>query len=163
MLFRSEDVPIARVGHPSPFTRSGLSVGRAIKPDFVEDAGNLAFVPSRNAPRHQGLGVVSTNAGFAAGRPLKQDHGTSFAAPRVAHLAARLAHRFPAQSVNLTRAILACHAHWPAASVQLMNADGKAPGRESLIRLLGYGRIAGGAVLESLDNEVTLLDRKSVV
>jgi hypothetical protein len=151
-----EDVPIARVGHPSPFTRSGLSVGQAIKPDFVEDAGNLAFVPSRNSVRHQGLGVVSTSVGFAAGRPLKQDHGTSFAAPRVAHLAARLAHRFPDQSVNLIRAILACHAHWPAPSVQLLNADGKAPGRESLIRLLGYGRVAEGALLESLENEVTL-------
>lgn len=151
-----EDVPIARVGHPSPFTRSGLSVGQAIKPDFVEDAGNLAFVSSRNSVRHQGLGVVSTNVGFASGRPLKQDHGTSFAAPRVAHLAARLAHRFPMQSVNLTRAILACHARWPAPSVKLLNSDGKAPGRENLVRLLGYGRVAEGALLESLDNEVTL-------
>lgn len=151
-----EDVPIARIGHPSPFTRSGLSVGQAIKPDFVEDAGNLAFVPSRNSVRHQGLGIVSTNVGFATGRTLKQDHGTSFAAPRVAHLAARLAHRFPAQTVNLTRAILACHAHWPPPSVQLLNADGKAPGRENLVRLLGYGRVAENALLESLDNEVTL-------
>lgn len=151
-----EDVPIARIGQPSPFTRSGLSVGQAIKPDFVEDAGNLAYVPSRRSVRHQGLGVVSTHVGFATGRPLKQDHGTSFAAPRVAHLAARLVHRFPEQSVNLVRAILACHAEWPKPSVELLNADGKAPGREALMRLLGYGRIAEKAVLESLDNEVTL-------
>ncbi len=151
-----EDVPIARVGQPSPFTRAGLSVGQAIKPDFVDDAGNLAFIPLRNTVRHQGLGVVSTNVGFASGRPFKQDHGTSFAAPRVAHLAACLTHRFSAQSINLARAILACHAQWPQPSIQLLNADGQAPGREALIRLLGYGRIAEGAVLESLDNEVTL-------
>lgn len=151
-----EDVPVARIGHPAPFTRSGFSVGNAIKPDFVEDAGNLAFVASRNSIRSQGLGVVSTSSDFAAGRPFRQNHGTSFAATRVANLAAQLAHRFPDNSINLVRAILASHAQWPHPSVTLMNADGKAPGREKLMRLLGYGRIDKNALLDSLDKEVTL-------
>lgn len=157
-----EDLPIARIDHPAPFTRSGFSVGRAIKPDFVEDAGNLAFVAARGSVRSQGLGVISTNSSFAAGRPFRQGHGTSVAAPRVAHLAARLAHRFPENSINLVRAILACHAHWPQPSVQLLNPDGKAPGREKLMRLLGYGRIDTSALLDSLENEVTLFTEDQI-
>lgn len=151
-----EDIPIAQQDQPSPITRSGFSVGAAIKPDFVEAAGNVAFVPSRRATRTQGLGIVSLNSGFALGRPFREEIGTSFAAPRVAHLAAKLAHRFPENSINLTRAILASHASWPTASVNLLNPARNAPGRENLLRLLGYGQVFSEAVFESIENEVTL-------
>lgn len=151
-----EDVPIAQPGQPSPFTRSGFSVGGAIKPDFVEEAGNVAFVHQRSNTRTQGLGVVSLNSGFSQGRPFREAHGTSYASPRVAHVAAKLAHRLPENSINLTRAILASHAAWPAESVQLLNSVGNAQGRENLLQLVGYGRVSPDAVFESLDNEVTL-------
>lgn len=151
-----EDVLIAQSGQPSPFTRSGFSVGGAIKPDFVEEAGNVAFVPQRNNTRTQGLGVISLNSGFAQGRPFREAHGTSFAAPKVAHLAAKLAHKLPANSINLTRAILASHAAWPAASVQLLNPSSNADGRDNLLQLIGYGQISPEALFESLDNEITL-------
>lgn len=150
-----EDVPIAKPLQPSPFTRSGMSVGDAVKPDFVEEAGNAAFQPSRGIKK-QGLGLVSMNAGFATGRPFRQDHGTSFAAPKVAHMAARLAHQFPDGSVNLVRSILACHAAWPDASIQLLNPADKAPGRDKLMKLVGYGRIAKDAIFRSARNVVTL-------
>jgi hypothetical protein len=150
-----EDVPIAKPMQPSPFTRSGMSVGDAVKPDFVEEAGNAAFQLGRGIKK-QGLGIVSMNAGFATGRPFRQDHGTSFAAPKVAHMAARLAHQFPDGSANLVRAILACHAAWTAASVQLLNPTDKASGRDKLMKLVGYGRIAKDAVFRSTPNVVTL-------
>lgn len=150
-----EDLPIAKSLQPSPFTRSGMSVGDAVKPDFVEEAGNAAFKLGRGI-RKQGLGLVSMNAGFATGRPFCQDHGTSFAAPKVAHIAARLAHQFPNSSVNLVRAILACHAKWPDASVKLLNPADNAPGRDKLMKLVGYGRVAKEAVLRSSAHVVTL-------
>lgn len=150
-----EDVPIAKPLQPSPFTRSGMSVGDAVKPDFVEEAGNAAFQPGRGIKK-QGLGLVSMNAGFATGRPFRQDHGTSFAAPKVAHMAARLAHQFPDGSTNLVRSILACHAAWPNASVQLLNPTDKATGRDNLMKLVGYGRITKDAVFRSNPNVVTL-------
>jgi hypothetical protein len=150
-----EDVPIAKPLQPSPFTRSGMSVGEAVKPDFVEEAGNAAFKSGRGI-RKQGLGLVSMNAGFATGRPFRQDHGTSFAAPKIAHMAARLAHQFPDGSTNLVRSILACHATWPDASVKLLNPTDKAPGRDKLMKLVGYGRIAKDAVFRSAPNVVTL-------
>jgi hypothetical protein len=64
---RIEDVPIAAELEPSPFTRRGPTVGKAIKPDLVEDAGNLAGQRQPNGqPRNRGLGLVSLNAGFAS-------------------------------------------------------------------------------------------------
>lgn len=151
-----EDVPVAASLQPSPFTRSGFSVGDAIKPDFVEEAGNLAVTRNGGQTRHHGLGIVSMNSGFATGLPFREDHGTSFAAPKVAHTAARLAGRFPENSVNLVRAILACHASWPEPAIQLLNRGNDSAGRESLLKLVGYGRITQDALIESDEQVVTL-------
>jgi Subtilase family len=151
-----EDLPIAQPDQPSPFTRSGTSVGGAIKPDFVETAGNIAFVPQRDQTRAQGLGVISLNSGFGRGRPFREAHGTSFAAPKVAHIAAKLAHKLANQTINLTRAILASHAAWPNPSVELLNSNKTPAGRDKLLQLVGYGRVGQDAVFESLENEVTL-------
>lgn len=151
-----EDVPIAAPLQPSPFTRSGFSVGGAVKPDFVEEAGNLAVRNNVGSLRHQGLGIISISSGFASGRPFREDHGTSFAAPQVAHIAAKLAGRFPDNSINLVRAILACHASWPEPAIQLLNPDKDAAGQKTLLKLVGYGRIAKDALIESEEQVVTL-------
>lgn len=151
-----EEVPIAAPLQPSPFTRSGFSVGDAVKPDFVEEAGNLAVTRNGGNIRQLGLGIISMNSGFASGRPFREDHGTSFAAPKVAHIAAKLAGRFPENSVNLVRAILACHASWPEPTMQLLNPDGNEAGRESLLRLVGYGQVAKDTLIESDEQVVTL-------
>lgn len=61
--------PIARRDQPSPFTRSGPSVGGAIKPELVGYGGNWA-VNVRTANQtivRQGLGELSTRKDFAAG------------------------------------------------------------------------------------------------
>jgi hypothetical protein len=152
---RLEDVAIATEWQPAPFTRSGLSVGNAIKPDFVDDAGNAA-VTRNNRPRYQGLGLTSLNSGFAAGHIFREDFGTSFAAPIVAHKAAKLIGKFPDGSVNLVRAILAVHAKWPQETVQLLNSASNAAGKNKILRLAGYGKIDDSALFDSLDQVVTL-------
>lgn len=156
-----EDVPIAKSFQPSPFTRSGFSVGNAIKPDFVEVAGNWA-VSRTGMLRDKGLGVVSLNSGFASGYALREDRGTSFAAPRLAHLAARLAKRFNANSINLIRAILACNASWPDATVNLLNENDDSLGKERLLKLTGYGRVNPDSLFESDDQIVTLYAEDSI-
>src|SRR5690606_3429624 len=67
-----EDRPIARSGNPYPLTRSGPSVNGAIKPDFVEHAGNLAVRRNGGGTTDQGLGVVTTNGGFAGGHAFRE-------------------------------------------------------------------------------------------
>lgn len=157
-----EDVPVAQSLQPAPFTRAGPSVGGAIKPDFVEEAGNLAMMRVGGRMRHQGLGLVSLNSGFATGGPFSEDVGTSFAAPIVAHKAAMLSGKLPDASSNLLRALLAVHAHWPQESVQLLNAAGDAAGRDRVLRLLGYGRVKEGALYDSQESVVTLLTEDSI-
>lgn len=152
-----EDHPIARTGHPFPMTRSGPSINSAIKPDFVEHAGNLAVARLTGATVYRGLGVVTTNGGFANGHAFREEVGTSFAAPAVAHRAAKLLRRVPEASHNLLRALLGAHAEWPAPSVPLLNPNDNAEGREKLLRLVGYGCINDGALEQSLDNVVSLI------
>ncbi|MBK6854952.1 MAG: S8 family peptidase [Burkholderiales bacterium] len=157
-----DDRPIARTGHPFPLTRSGPSIGGAIKPDFVDHAGNLAVVRLTGRTAHRGLGVVTTNGGFAGGSAFREEVGTSFAAPAVAHRAAKLLRSLPDASHNLLRALLGAHAYWPAPSVPLLNPHDNAEGRDCLTRLVGYGCINDGALEQSLDNVVSLICEEQI-
>jgi hypothetical protein len=145
--------PIARRDQPSPFTRSGPSVGNAIKPELVAYGGNYAVnVGAANQPIvRRGLGELSTCRDFAAGRLLAEESGTSFAAPHVAHLAARLIAEHPQTDHNLIRALLVGHARWPAPCEALL-AD-----KEQRLKLCGYGKVEEGALDRSNEQEVTLI------
>jgi hypothetical protein len=161
-----EDFPIALADQPFPLGRSGLSIGKAIKPDLVEHAGNLAVGRIGNRRSHGGLGIISTSGDFANGHPFVEDIGTSYAAPQVAHRAARLLSVVPNASdmpANLLRALLAAHAHWPSASVELLNSTNDAAGKERLLKLIGYGRIDDEALYRSIDQAVTLLAEDRIV
>lgn len=157
-----EDHPLAQTGQPAPFTRSGPSIGNAIKPDVVEEAGNWSIPRAGGLPRHRGLGLVSLNSGFAAGSAFVEDAGTSYAAPVVAHKAAMLTGKLPDASGNLLRAVLVTHARWPQACIQLLDPGGDAEGQKRLLRLTGYGQISERAVYESLDDVVTLLAEDAI-
>ena len=151
---------VARKDQPSPFTRHGPSVNGAIKPDLVDYGGNFLvdtrLSPTR-LPTNLGLGELSTSRGFATGHPFAQDSGTSFAAPRVAHAAAKLMAAFPQPSVDLLRAVLLVHARTPKACADLFSAD------ESGLRdVTGYGLVDRSALYRSADNCVTLWAKESI-
>lgn len=156
-----EDTVVAQRDHPSPITRCGPSVNGAIKPDFVENAGNVAIDRLGN-PRTQGLGVLSLNSGYATGRPFCEDIGSSFAAPLVAHKAARLLAELPHASPNLLRSLLGAHASWPQACVALLDPNNNATGREKLLQTIGYGRVDEEALYRSLDRVVTLIAEEHI-
>ena len=151
-----EDVPIAVENQPFPLTRCGPSVNRAIKPDVVEEAGNLAIMRAAERPRHQGLGILSLSGNFAQGHPFAEDIGTSYAAPKVAHRTARLLKQLPDASHNLLRAIVGAHSRWPADGEHLFEGVEKQERKQRLLRLFGYGLTDDTALFESLDNVVTL-------
>ena len=98
------EVPIARRGQPSPFSRHGHSVGGAIKPELLAYGGNWAVNTRAGANMlvpNSGLGELSTYRGFAMGRLFADESGTSMAAPHVAHLAAGLLAEYPEADTNL--------------------------------------------------------------
>ena len=151
-----EDVPVAAENQPFPLTRCGPSVNQAIKPDVVEEAGNLAVMRAAGRPRHQGLGVLSLSGNFAQGYPFAEGIGTSYAAPKVAHRAARLLKQLPDASHNLLRALVGAHSQWPANGEHLFEALENKERKQRLLQLFGYGLTDDTALFESLDNVVTL-------
>ncbi len=153
---RIDDIPIAVENQPFPLTRCGPSINQAIKPDVVEEAGNLAVMRSGGRVRQHGLGVLSLSGGFATGHPFTEDIGTSYAAPKVAHRAARLLGQLPNASHNLLRALVGAHSRWPAGSEHLFEALENRERKQRLAQLYGYGPTDDTALFESLDNVVTL-------
>lgn len=150
--------PIARRDQPSPFTRSGPSVGRAIKPELVAYGGNWA-VNVRTANQwivRQGLGELSTGKDFVSGRFLAEQAGTSFAVPHVAYLAVRILAEHPEADTNLLRALLVAHARWPAPCEELL------PDKDERLRLCGYGKVEDTALERSTEQEVTLIARDAI-
>lgn len=152
--------PIARTDQPSPFTRRGPSVNRAIKPDLVDYGGNMMVnvrVGGRPAAGRQGVGELSTSHDFAAGRPFSEDSGTSFAAPRVANAAANVLFELPDASVDLCRALLVAHARTPGPCVDLLGDDA-----ETVREVTGYGLVDRSALYRSLEDCVTLWAEESI-
>jgi subtilisin family serine protease len=62
----------------------------------------------------------------------RDDVGTSFAAPKVSHIAAILQSLFPERSALLYRALIVQSARWPSWA----EAD---PDSDKVLRLIGYG------------------------
>ena len=152
--------PVARNGQPSPFTRRGPSVNGALKPDLVDYGGNSVVMSGagdhllQQAP---GAGELSVSHRFAAGRAFAEDSGTSFAAPRVAHAAAKVFGEFPNGNVDLCRALLIAHARTPQACRDLFDGN-----KEILRNVTGYGRINRSALYRSAEDCVTLWAAESI-
>lgn len=150
--------PIARHDQVSPFSRSGPSVGGAIKPELVAYGGNWAQnLRMTNSRRLScGLGELSTCRDFAAGRLVAEKAGTSFAAPHITHLAARILVEHPDADHNMLRALLVAHARWPQPCEAIL------PDKAERLRLCGYGKVQEGALERSNEQEVTLIASDSI-
>lgn len=157
----------ASENQPSPFTRHGPSVRGAIKPELVALGGNLAS-PMRhaNGQWHQdrrGLGVLTLNSNFVGNTLLKEASGTSFSAPYITHLAARLLNDYPQASANLLRALLVNHANIPAECVSTFTDEQRDQyakdhnWRELPREVSGYGAIDEDILYRSTENAVVIL------
>jgi len=144
--------PIAQRDQPSPFSRCGSSVKGAIKPDLVAYGGNVATQPRDGRPTDRWLGELSTGRNFAEGHLLVEKAGTSFAAPHVAHAAARLLAEVPAASANLLRALLIANARIPDATSELFGGD-----EDQLAQVVGYGMVESASLYRSTEENVVLI------
>jgi len=163
---RVTPLSVGKSGYPSAFTRTGEGVSGAIKPEFVDYGGNYAL--------SQLAGKTSWTPNRALNEPtlnntidkvLKGWQGTSFAAPHVTHIAARLQRALYDQldiepSANLIRALLASSARYVERdwldSVVPVDCDGKTRRtQEWRLRLSGYGKV-DDTTLFTDRNHVTL-------
>lgn len=137
---RPGDRAVAPAGHPSPFTRSGPGAGGAIKPDVVHSGGNWVLDDASRC-REDDHGVSVVSLARRDGRLFAVANGTSFAAPPVARLAARVLDRYPGATANLVRALIGA-ASTPLEVPASLDAD-------DVRRVAGYGRPSERHVLES--------------
>ena len=156
--------------YPSVFTRIGKGVNKSIKPEFVDYGGNYSL---RQIPRGYNSwlktdqNLMEPTLNHTTDKVFKGYCGTSFSAPHVTHMAARLERTLENQlqkrpSANLIRAMLANSAKcsedmkvWGMASTDVHYTGLDNPKQERLMRLNGYGKVSD-QLLTSTDNAVTL-------
>jgi hypothetical protein len=158
--------PIARADQLSPFTRTGPGPNGAIKPDLVEYGGNLSTDLRANgnaAARRQDPNVseLAVKHDFVANRLFAPVVGTSFAAPKVANLAARILADYPDSSANLLRAVVALSARWPDEAEQSVRGTGSDSFQQACFSF-GYGRPEFRKALYSAENHVVLLAEERI-
>ncbi|MGC1723625.1 MAG: S8 family peptidase [Isosphaeraceae bacterium] len=130
----------SRAGEPSAFSRSGLGIWGSIKPEVVEFGGDFlrtpGNTPSVSAPSHAKECYPPLVRSTLHGGPAydRDDVGTSYAAPKVTRIAARLQAVLPEESCLLYRALIVQSARWPDW------AKDKTPEEQTaLIARIGYG------------------------
>ncbi|MGD8719766.1 MAG: S8 family peptidase [Candidatus Zixiibacteriota bacterium] len=153
--------PIAKVNEPSPITRAGPGLNGAIKPELVDYSGNVVFGGTgeeRTLGIEAGTSVMSFNRDFV--RTLfNYQIGTSFAAPRVARVAALIHDSLKKElgrepDPNLIRALVASSAVVPSeATSRLVGIDQG----HAVIKVCGYGLCNEELALYSFDDAVTLI------
>jgi subtilisin family serine protease len=148
---------IAAKDNPSSFSCSGPGIWDTIKPEVVEYGGDYVIdsptSPNFTTPESVCPELIrSTRDG---GKAVSADAvGTSFAAPKVTHIAAALEAAFPQESTLLYRALIVQSARLPAWTNSL-----DANRLYHAIRTMGYGIPNINRALGNSPNRVTLTTR----
>ena len=151
---------ISEKDKPSAFSCSGLGIWDTIKPEVVEYGGDLVkdeSIPPNIISRKEVCqevcpelvrSTLNGGPGVAADRV-----GTSFATPKVSHIAACLAAELPDESCLLHRALIVQSARWPewtmADNIEKLH----------VIRQIGYGIPNIDRALGNSPNRITLITR----
>lgn len=160
-VFREKDWQSAarNIGEPSAFSRTGYAPPwSAVKPEVVEFGGDrLHQIPPTRTSRTNAEIAPELLASTLHGQPAisADDVGTSFATPKVAHLAAHLQNLFPNASPQLYRALIVHSARWPAWTANGANPD-------EVLRMIGYGIPSLEYATENAEGRVTLITPDAV-
>ena len=162
---------------PSAFSRSGPGIWNVIKPEVVEYGGDA--VRTNNEPLDIQVGGVvpaacpnlirSTLHGPGPGAD-RDTAGTSFAAPKVARIAAQIQRILPEEPALLYRALIVQSAQWPEWAEDLLSRlrnpqPGTTPAEKqalyaaasSAFRCLGFGVPDEARATENTDHRTTLI------
>lgn len=160
-------------GFPSPFTRTGFGVDGMIKPDVVDFGGDividLKYQQGMDSPKSKlqlsdsvaGVSVVTLSQNFQSSL-FQICSGTSFAAPRVANIAAQLFTKYPNASSNLIRALIVNSAVIPKEipdEFQLNSQQSQGEKKKQIekqLAIYGYGQTDLERAMYSAENYVVL-------
>ena len=152
---------VAQAEHPSCFSRTGLGIWDTVKPDVVEFGGDCC-IPRNGLPttkvEKEATSPHLVRSTLHGGPEVGRDAvGTSFAAPKVAALAAELQRLLPDQSTLLYRALIANAARWPEWAGVLPLEE-----RVRAFRWIGYGRPDWNRALINSESRVTLITSEAL-
>lgn len=164
-------------GGPSAFSRTGPSIWNVIKPEVVAYGGD-AVRTQNDPPDIQSGGRVPTacpelvrSTLHAPGPAFDRDVvGTSYAAPKVARIAAQVQGVLPDEPALLYRALVVQSAHWPAWAEDILTRLRNPPDSQQqsdklallgaashALRCLGYGIPDGLRATANTDHRTTLI------
>lgn len=162
VFVRYEDeiwVTVAPENYPSPFTRTGYSINKVIKPELVEYGGNLIL--------HENGDNIIENVGSklfllsnkTTDNLFRYDKGTSYSAPKVSNTIGRISNKFNEKSGNFIKNLTLLSADYPI----LPSFDGTDSEKfEKLYKTLGYGMPNYERAVYSFDNRVVLMDESEI-
>lgn len=157
--FESEDFKsmATRSGEASAFSRSGLGIWDTIKPEVVEYGGDYLVNKSTGdvsyPPDGESVYPETVRSTFKGGPGVARDIvGTSFAAPKVARIAALLQRVLPTSSCLLYRALIVQSAKWPDWANTISREA-----KSKLIQRIGYGIPSKERATSNSDYRVTYI------
>ncbi|WP_069472058.1 S8 family peptidase [Candidatus Marithrix sp. Canyon 246] len=149
--------PIAQVHQPSPFTRTGFGINGMIKPELVEYGGNMILSEQYSRIVEDKGGKLTLLNNKVMEDIIKFDVGTSFSAPKVAHLAGKIANKFPDKSANFIKNMLLLGADYPFLPTKdFYNTKNKKKAEQCHLSVCGYGLSHYEKSINSFDNRTVL-------
>ena len=137
----------------SSFSRTGLGLWGGIKPEVVEYGGDWVIEKQgSNMTQEQSINPLLVRSG---GTGVDRGAiGTSFAAPKITHIASKLQAAFPDEPVLLYKTLIVQSARLPG--------NGLTNPTLSTIRTLGYGIPDIKRAMENSERRVTFVDSSTI-
>ncbi len=154
---------IAQAHQPSPFTRTGCGINGMIKPELVEYGGNMILSESHGRIVEDKVGMLPVLNNQVTNPIIRFDFGSSFSAPKVAHLAGRIANQFPDKSANFIKNMLLVGADYPfVPDKNFYITENKKKAEQMHLSVSGYGLSQYDRAIHSLDNRAVLWDEGQI-
>ena len=154
---------IAQAQQPSPFTRTGLGINGMIKPEVVEYGGNLILSESYGRIVEDKGGKLALLNNKVTDNIIQFDIGTSFAAPKLAHLAGKITNHFPDKSANFIKNMLLAGADYPFSPTKdFYRTENKKKAEQCHLSVCGYGLSHYEKALYSYDKRAVLWDEGQI-
>ena len=154
---------IAHAQQPSPFTRTGPGINGMIKPELVEYGGNLILSENYGHIVEDKGGKLALLNNKVTDNIIRFDVGTSFAAPKVAHIAGKIANHFPDKSANFIKNMLLVGADYPFWPTKYFyRTENKKKAEQCHLSVCGYGLSHYDKALYSYDKRAVLWDEGQI-
>ena len=152
-------IPIAKADQPSPFTRTGLGVNGMIKPELVEYGGNV-IISEQYGRIYEDIGGKLAVLNNQISNPIISfNTGSSFSAPKLAHIAGLIANKFPDKSANFIKNMLLIGADYPfLPDKDFYNNKDKKKAEQLHLSICGYGLSQYDRAVHSFNNRTVLWD-----